>query len=45
MRDIAAEMDYYGGMAEWSLHAGELTGAASIVEEWVQEVRGEGSAA
>ena len=38
MDDIAAEMDYYGGFAEWSQHGLELFGAASIARQWADEI-------
>lgn len=38
MADIAASMDYYGGLAEWAKHGAELAGAASICKGWATEI-------
>lgn len=38
MTDIATSMDYYGGMAPWAKHGGELAGAAMICREWAAEI-------
>lgn len=34
MKDVAVEMDYFGGFAPWAKHGGELMGAAMLVAEW-----------
>ena len=38
MADVAADMDYYGGFAEWSQHGKELLGAARIARQWADEI-------
>jgi hypothetical protein len=38
MSDIAVEMDYFGGMAEWSKHSVELLGASAVVRNWALEI-------
>lgn len=44
MTDIAANMDYYGGMAPWAHHGEQLAGAAMICREWAGEIELEKSA-
>jgi hypothetical protein len=38
MSDIAVEMDYFGGMAEWAKHSAELMQASQIAENWADEI-------
>jgi hypothetical protein len=38
MSDIAVEMDYFGGMAEWAKHSVELLGASAVVGNWALEI-------
>lgn len=38
MLDIAAEMHYVGGFAEWAQHHVELAGAAHIAREWADGI-------
>jgi hypothetical protein len=41
-QETAVQMDFYGGMAPWARHSGELLGAAGILREWANEIeRGE----
>jgi hypothetical protein len=36
--EIAADMDYYGGLAEWSQHSRELANAAGLLRQWASEI-------
>ena len=38
MIDVAAEMDFYGGMAVWAQHAQELLGAGHLARSWAAEI-------
>ncbi|TXH53679.1 MAG: hypothetical protein E6Q97_12605 [Desulfurellales bacterium] len=38
MLEIAVDMDYFGGMAEWAKHGAELAGAAHIARTWADEI-------
>lgn len=38
MSDIAVEMDYFGGFAEWTQHSNELLGASAVVGNWALEI-------
>jgi hypothetical protein len=38
MLSVAADMDYYGGLAEWAQHGKELVGAALMTREWSVEI-------
>jgi hypothetical protein len=39
MRNVAVQMDYYGGFdARIVQHAGELAGAAGILEDWIENM-------
>ena len=38
MIDVAAEMDFYGGMAVWAQHAPELLGAGYLARSWAAEI-------
>lgn len=38
MNDIAVQMDYYGGFAEWSRHGREISGAGKIARQWAEEI-------
>ena len=38
MLNVAAELDYFGGFAEFAKHGKELAGAGSIVQEWATEM-------
>ena len=35
---VAAEMDYYGGFAEWARHGREIAGAGAIFRQWADEI-------
>lgn len=41
MTDVATDMDYYGGFAEWALHGKELANAANIARQWADEIDAE----
>lgn len=41
MLDIATDMDYYGGLAEWAQHGKELAGASGIVMGWAKAIADE----
>lgn len=41
MIDIAASIDYYGGMAEWAAHGVQMAGAAHIANQWADEIEQE----
>lgn len=41
MIDIAASMDYCGGMAEWAAHGVQMAGAAHIANQWADEIEQE----
>jgi hypothetical protein len=38
MDDIAVDMDYYGGLAEWAQHGREIAGAGKIARGWAEEI-------
>lgn len=38
MDEVAAEIDYYGGFAEWAKHGREMAGAGNIVRQWANEI-------
>lgn len=38
MFNLAVDMDYYGGLAEWAKHAKELRGASVTVEQWAESI-------
>lgn len=38
MDEIASSMDYYGGLAEWSQHGREISGAGAIARQWAEEI-------
>ena len=38
MDEVAAEMDYYGGFAEWSKHGREIAGAGAIARQWAEKI-------
>lgn len=38
MEYLAACMDYYGGLAEWSKHGREIAGAGAIARQWADEI-------
>ena len=35
---LAVDMDYFGGMAEWSAHGRELANAALQLKQWATEI-------
>lgn len=41
MADTGADMDYFGGFAEWAQHGKELLGAARIARQWADEIEAE----
>lgn len=41
MQDTSAHLEFFGGCSEAVLHAGELNGAAAIVESWADELEKE----
>lgn len=38
MEVLGADLDYYGGLAEWALHGREMVGAAEIAREWAKKI-------
>ena len=38
MAQTAADMDYYGGFAEWAQHSKEMLGASVITRQWAYEI-------
>lgn len=38
MDDVAAQMDYFGGFAEWSEHSRDMAGAAVVIRIWAAEI-------
>lgn len=38
MQDVAVDLDYYGGLSEWSQKSQDLMAAASWVKVWGQEM-------
>lgn len=38
MEQVAAEMDYFGGFAEWAKHGREIAGAGAIARQWAEEI-------
>lgn len=38
MDEVAVELDYYGGFAEWSQHGREIAGAGNIARGWADEI-------
>ncbi len=43
MEELAVDMDYYGGSAEWAKHFHELMGAAGMARQWAGEIEREGT--
>lgn len=41
MVELGAEMEYYGGIADWSVHGLELIGAARMAREWADSIEAE----
>lgn len=41
MQEVATEIDYYGGMAEWAQHGAELMNASFTAETWAEGIRAE----
>ncbi len=44
MQEVATEIDYYGGMAEWAQHGAELMNASFTAETWAEGIRAEAQA-
>ena len=42
--NIAVDMSYYGGFAEWAKHYKELFNAAAVCEQWSKEITNDQSA-
>ena len=38
MEVLGADLDYYGGLAEWARHGHEMFGAAVIAREWAKQI-------
>ena len=38
MLDVAVSIEYFGGFASWAEHGIELAGAATIAEDWADEI-------
>ncbi len=38
MEVLGADLDYYGGLAEWAVHGREMVGAAEIAREWAKNI-------
>jgi hypothetical protein len=38
MEQVSAEMDYYGGFAEWAKHGREIAGAGAVARQWAEEI-------
>ncbi len=43
MEELAVDMDYCGGSAEWAKHFHELVGAAGMARQWAGEIEREGT--
>jgi hypothetical protein len=41
MDEVAALMDYYGGLAEWGKHGIELAMAGVLARQWADEIENE----
>jgi hypothetical protein len=39
LEQTAVDLDYYGGLAPWALHAQELLGAAALLRDWSAEIQ------
>jgi hypothetical protein len=38
MERLGTDIDYYGGLAEWSQHGREMVGAAKIARQWAEAI-------
>lgn len=38
METLGADLDYYGGLAEWAKHGREMVGAAEIARVWAEQI-------
>lgn len=41
METLGADLDYYGGLAEWATHGREMVGAAEIARGWANAIEGQ----